>query len=128
MPEPISLISSADIKQEEFMNFLQQVGAVLHPDPLYDGSLSKGSLYIWIALDNSELKNFDADEIELITQQLNGNPQTHILLDVSKKLGSEQMAFEFAHRFAERWNCVIYDSNQKVYSRQELLEFYRTAS
>ncbi|GAA6615646.1 hypothetical protein [Scytonema sp. NUACC26] len=128
MPEPISLISSADIKQEEFIHFLQKAGAVLHPDGLYDGCLSKGNIHVWIALDNSELKNFDADKINLITQQLNGIPQTHILLDVSKKLGIEQLAFEFAHKFVERWNCIIYDSNQKVYSRQELLELYRTAS
>lgn len=127
MPEPISLISSADVKPEEFESFLQQVGAVLHPDNLYDGRLSKGNINVWIALDNSELTNFDVEEIELITKQLDGSPQTHILLDVSKKLGSKQIALEFACKFATRWNCVIYDSNQKVYSRQELLELCRTA-
>jgi len=127
MPEPISLISNADIKPEEFTNFLQQVGAVLHPDNLYDGCLSKGNLHVWIALDNSELKNFDADEIELITQQLGSSPQTHILLDISKNLGSEQIALEFACKLATRWNCVIYDYDKKIHSRQELLDLCQIA-
>ncbi|MBD2774741.1 hypothetical protein [Iningainema tapete] len=127
MPEPISLISSADVKPEEFENFLQQVGAVLHPDNLYDGRLSKGNINVWIALDNSELTNFDVEEIELITQRLGGSPKTHILLDVSKKPGSEKIALEFACNFATKWNCVIYDSNQKVYSTQELLKLCQTA-
>ncbi len=122
MPEPLSLISSADIQQEEFITFLQQSGVVLHPDKLYDGRLSEGNLHVWIALDNSELKNFDANEIEVIAHRLGGIPKTHILLDVSKELGSEQIALEFACKFATQWHCVIYDSNQQVYSPNQLLK------
>lgn len=125
MPEPVSLISSADIKQEEFSTFLQQLGAVLHPDNVYDGRLSRGNFHVWISLDNSELKNFEADEIERITQQLGDMPQTHILLDVSKNPGSQQLAIEFACNFAKQWPCVVYDLCKNVYSAQELLNFYR---
>lgn len=100
MPEPISLISNTNIQQEEFNSFLQQSGAVLHPDNIYDGRLSRGNLHVWIALNNSELKNFDADKIEIIAQKLGDIFQTHILLDVSKKLGNEQIALEFACKFA----------------------------
>ena len=121
MPEPISLISSADIKQEEFTNFLQQSGAELYPDNVYDGRLSRGNMHVWIALDNSELKNFDADEIKLITQKLGGSPQTHILLDVSKTLGSQQLAIEFACKITEKWHSVVYKSHNRVYSVNQLL-------
>lgn len=121
MPEPISLISSADIKQEEFTTFLQQSGAELHPDNVYDGRLSSGNMHVWIVLDNSELKNFDADEIDLITQKLGGSPQTHILLDVSKTLGSQQLAIDFACNLAEKWHAVVYKSRSRVYSVKQLL-------
>ncbi len=122
MPEPLSLISSTDIKQKEFTTFLEKSGVVLHPDNLYDGRLSKGNIHVWIALDNNELKNFDANEIEVIRQKLGGIPQSHILLDVSKELDSEQMALEFACKFSTQWHCVIYNSSQKFYSANELLE------
>ena len=125
MPEPVSLISSADIKQEEFSTFLQQLGAVLHPDHVYDGRLSRGNFHIWIALDNSELKNFETDEIKRITQQLADMPQTHILLDVSKNPGSQQLAIEFACKFAEQWPCVVYDLCKNVYLAQDLLDLCR---
>ena len=127
MPEPVSLISSADIKQKEFFTFLQQSGAVLHPDHVYDGRLSRGNFHVWIALDNSELKNFEADEIERIMQQLADMPQTHILLDVSKYSGSQQLAIEFACNFVEQWPCVIYDLCKNVYSAQELLDLCRNS-
>ncbi len=126
MPEPISLISSAEIKPGEFLNFLQYSGVLLHPDNVYDGRISRDNTHVWIVLDNTELKNFHPDEIELITQKLTAKPQTHILLDVSKTSGSEQLALEFACQFAKRWSCVVYDTSQRVYSPEELLGLCQT--
>lgn len=122
MPEPISLISSAEIQPSEFLSFLQYLGILLHPDNLYDGRISRENAHVWMVLDNTELENFNADEMKLITQKLTAKPQTHILLDVSKTPGSEQLALEFACKFANRWSCIIYDSNYNIYSGQELLE------
>ncbi|MBG1258751.1 hypothetical protein [Nostoc commune] len=122
MPEPISLISSAEIKPGEFLSFLQYSGVLLHPDNVYDGRISRNNTHVWIVLDNTELKNFNPDEIELITQKLTAKPQTHILLDVSKTSGSEQLALEFACQVAKKWSCIVYNSNYKIYSPQELLE------
>lgn len=126
MPEPISLISTTEIKPAEFLNFLQKSGALLHPDTVYDGRISRENKHVWIVLDNSELKNFDADEITVITQKLRAKPQTHILLDVSQTPGSEQLALEFVCNFAKQWSCLIYDSCQKIYSSQEFLELCQT--
>jgi hypothetical protein len=126
MPKPISLISSAEIQPGEFLSFLQYSGVLLHPDNVYDGRISRDNTHVWIVLDNTELKNFNTDEIELITQKLTAKPQTHILLDVSKTSGSEQLALEFACKFAKKWSCVIYDSSQRVYSEQELLGLCQT--
>lgn len=122
MPESISLISNTDIKQKEFVFFLQQVGATLHPDNQYDGQISQGSFHVWIALDNSELTNFDAQEIQLMTQQVGDKPKTHILLDISKKTGSKEIALDFACKFAKHWNCILYNLNEQICSREELLK------
>uniref|UniRef100_A0A8J6ZKS6 Uncharacterized protein n=2 Tax=Desmonostoc muscorum TaxID=1179 RepID=A0A8J6ZKS6_DESMC len=126
MPEPISLISSAEIEPAEFLTFLEYSNVLLHPDNVYDGRISRANTHLWIVLDNTELKNFSTEEIELITQKLTAKPQTHILLDVSKTPGSEQLALEFACKFAKKWSCVIYDSSQKVYSAEELLGLCQT--
>jgi hypothetical protein len=126
MPETISLISSVEIKPREFLSFLQYSGVLLHPDNVYDGRISRNNTHVWIVLDNTELDNFNTDEIELITQKLTAKPQTHILLDVSKTSGSEQLALEFACQFAKKWSCVVYDSSQRVYSAQELLGLCQT--
>ncbi|MEW6492251.1 MAG: hypothetical protein AB1589_07010 [Cyanobacteriota bacterium] len=125
MPEPISLISSVVIQPEEFSDFLQQEGALLHPDAVYDGRISKGNSHIWIVLDNSELKNFDVDEIALITRKLAGKPQTHVLLDISETPNSQEIAIEFSCKFAEKWACIIYESAQQVYSAKELALLYQ---
>jgi hypothetical protein len=122
MPEPISLISSAEIKPSDFLNFLQYLGILLHPDNIYDGRISRDDAHVWILLDNTELENFNAEEMKLITQKLTAKPQTHILLDISKTQGSEKLALEFACKFAKQWSCIVYDSNYKIYSAQELLE------
>jgi hypothetical protein len=120
MPEPISLISSDEILPTEFLNFLQHSGALINPDTIYDGRISRENNHVWIVLDNSEFKNFDSEEIRLITQKLTAKPQTHILLDVSKTPGSQQLALEFVYKFARQWSCVVYDLCQKVYSVEEL--------
>ncbi len=124
MPEPISLISNSEIKPEEFLDFLNSSGVILNPDHIYDGRISQGDRHIWIALDNSELKNFEVEEIELITQKLAGRPKTHILLDISQTPGSKQLAIDFASKFAERWNCIMYESGNCLYSPLELLELH----
>lgn len=112
----MSLISNANITPVEFFAFLQQCGAVLNPDRVYDGRIDNGNLHVPIALDNSELKNFDADEIEQMSQHLGDRPKTHILLDISKTPGSQQLATDFARKFAAKWSCVVYDSDERIYS------------
>jgi hypothetical protein len=77
---------------------------------------------VWVALDNSLLNEYEADEIELIRQKLDGKPQSCILLDVSRTAGSERLALEFACACARRWPCVVYNLRDKVLSASELLE------
>lgn len=63
MPEPLSLISSTDIKQKEFTTFLEKSGVVLHPHDLYDGRLSKGNLHVWIVIYDSSQQVYSPNEL-----------------------------------------------------------------
>lgn len=122
MPESISLISNHKITHHEFILFLKELDVYLYPDQIYDGRLSQNNCHVWIALDNSEIENFDEAEIKLITEKLGDYPKIHILLDVSKNPGSLELAGEFINYFHQKYNCVVYDSNNIIYSPQEMFE------
>ncbi|MEA5537398.1 hypothetical protein [Crocosphaera sp. XPORK-15E] len=116
MPESISLISNDEITHDEFILFLKQLGVYLYPDQIYDGRVSRNNCHVWIVLDNSEIQNFAESEIKLITEKLGDYPKTHILLDISKNPGGLELAWEFVNQFYQQWSCVIYDSNNQIYS------------
>lgn len=126
MPETFALISSANIKREDFIDLLSREGAELNPDNVFDGRLSRGGLQVWIALDNNTLRELEAHDMELITQKLLSKPQTYITLEVSRKPGSERLAIKFACACAERWPCVVYNLLDRVFSSEELFELCKT--
>ncbi len=117
----VGLISSSAIKQEDFLSFVQSLGAVIiGENPYYHIVISRGDIYVSIALDNAGFSQYEASETEVFTQILTAKPQTYVFLDIGKELGSEQLAIEIACAFAERWPCIV-DSG-RVYSNQELFE------
>src|SRR5215475_6307832 len=127
MPKPFALVSSSDIKGQEFLNMVREVGGVIEDAKALQGRISQGERHVWVALDNSLLNEYEADEVELIHQMLGGRPQSCILLDVSRTAGSERLALEFACACAQRWPCVVYNLLNKVISAPELLQLRKTA-
>jgi hypothetical protein len=126
MPKPFALVSSNDVKGQEFLDMVREVGGVIEDAKALQGRISQGEQHVWVALDNSLLNEFEADEVELIRQQLGQKPQSCILLDVSRTAGSERLALEFACTCAERWPCVVYNLRDKVLSASELLRLRQT--
>jgi hypothetical protein len=126
MPKPFALVSSSDIKGQAFLDVVREVGGVIEDAKALQGRISQGERHVWVALDHSLLNEYEADEIELIRQKLGGRPQSCILLDVSRTVGSERLALEFAGACAERWPCVIYNLRDKVLSASELLRLRQT--
>jgi hypothetical protein len=102
MPKPFALISSSDIKGQAFLDVVREAGGVIEDAKALQGRISQGERHVWVALDNSLLNEYEADEIELIRQKLGGKPQSCILLDVSRTARSERLALEFACMCAER--------------------------
>ena len=124
MSEPVAIISSSQIKQDEFINLLQSLGAFIIEDSNdpFDARLSRGYQHVWIALDNRGFDQFEDDEIELFTQMLTSKPQSHIVLEISREAGSQQLAVELACVFAERWPCIVDNCSDKVFTSQELFD------
>jgi hypothetical protein len=127
MPKPFALVSSSDIKRQEFLDVVRAVGGVIEDAKALQGRISQGERHVWVALDNGLLNEYEADEIELMHQKLGGRPQSCILLDVSRTAGSERLALEFAGACAERWPCAVYNLLDKVISAPELLRLRKTA-
>src|SRR5579871_6892102 len=122
MSEPIALISSAAITQEEFTRFLATVGAMVRPDEVFDGRLSQGERHIWIVLDNRGLDEWEPAERAAVEQKLGRQAQTYIIVEISHTEGSEQIAVEFVCAFAKYWPCVVDNLRGAVYTVDELRE------
>ena len=128
MPKPFALISSSDIKAQAFFDVLRASGGVIEDASALAGRISRGEQHVWVSLDNGLLKDYEADEIALISQKLKGTPSSSILLAVSRAAGSEQLAVAFAPACAQLWPCVVYNLRDKVFSAQELLGLQKTGS
>lgn len=128
MPKPFALISSSDIKEQEFFEVLRASGGIIEDASVLAGRISRGEQHVWVALDNSLLKDYEADEIALISRKLKAKPWSSILLDVSRTDGSKQLAVAFAAACAQLWPCVVYNLRDKVFSAQELRSLQKTGS
>jgi hypothetical protein len=128
MPKPFALISSSDIKAQEFFDVLRASGGVIEDASALAGAHLRGEQHVWVSLDHSLLKDYEADAIALISQKLKGKPWSSTLLDVSRTAGSEQLAVAFAAACAQFWPCVVYNLHDKVFSAQELLWLQKTGS
>jgi hypothetical protein len=120
MPKPVALVSSSDIQAQAFLDVVREVGGAIEDAKALQGRISQGERHVWVALDKSLLNEYEADEVELIRQQLGGKPRSCILLDISRTVGSERLALEFACACAERWPCVVYNLRDTVLSAAEL--------
>ena len=127
MPQPFALVSSREMKVQECFEVLRELGGVIDEAEALAGRLSQGDKHGWVALDNSLLNEYEAAEIDQMRLKLGGQPQAHILLDVSRTAGSEQLAVAFASMCAERWPCVVYNLRDNVISATDVLRLRQAA-
>jgi len=126
MSQPILLVSSDIITQEQLHAFLSAVGAATVRSGSFQGTMFKGASQIWIGLQNKELEYFDTDKRKLVEQKLGGNPQTSIVIEISREPGSQELAVGFVCAFAKWYPCIVDnlrgDAWHAIYSMEELLE------
>jgi len=124
MSQPILLVSSAIITQEQLHAFLSAVGAATVRSGSFQGTVFRGNSQIWIGLENKELEYFDTNKRELVEQKLGGNPQTSIVIEISREFGSQELAVGFVCNFANYYPCVVDnlrgDARCAIYSVEEL--------
>lgn len=119
MSEPIIVISSSNITKDELIAFIQIVGLeiVEQPNDPFFGYLGRADMYIWLAMHNriTELEG-EPNEFAIIQQKLGGEPQTVILLEMSRTPGNKLLAYELAASLAKQWPCVV--DNLSGYDRR----------
>ncbi len=124
MSHTFTLISSSEITNEDFNELLQQSGAVMHPDEVYDGRISQADRHVWLVLNKTCLQNLEEEdqqeERELLVKQLRGEPKTCIDLTVSRTEGSQQLAVEFASLCATKYPCIVDDNMGRIFTTHDL--------
>lgn len=119
MSEPIIVISSSNITKDELIVFIQTVGLeiVEQPNDPFFGYLGRVDMYIWLTMHNriTELEG-EPNEFAIIKQKLGGEPQTVILLEMSRTPGNKLLAYELAASLAKQWPCVV--DNLSGYDRR----------
>lgn len=120
--EPVAIFSDSEISEEEFLDFLCSIGAVVGESNSFLGRLSEGDKHIWISISNEELECLDGSTREAIAQYLKNQPRTCIVLELSSTVGSEQLMLKFAITFSEYWSCIISSSTEdsEVHTVQQL--------
>ncbi|MCC3409940.1 MAG: hypothetical protein JGK17_31275 [Microcoleus sp. PH2017_10_PVI_O_A] len=121
MSEPIIVISSSNITKDELIAFIQTVGLeiVEQPNDPFFGYLGRVDMYIWLTIDNRSvavLEDGEPNEFAIIKQKLGGEPQTGILLEMSRTPGNKLLAYELAASLAKQWPCVV--DNLSGYDRR----------
>lgn len=128
MPEPLVLLTDVDIAPEQFLEFLKTIGAVIHPDEIYDGRVSQGNQHVWIVLETREqlqrlledLEEQDISIIESIKEDLGILPRSSVLLDINAYARSSGFAANIICAFAKQWPCIAYDLVARMYSKDDL--------
>jgi hypothetical protein len=125
MSGPLLLFSNTEIKREELIDFLEQSGAIVTPDDIFAGRISRGDQHIWIGMDSTVIRDLEIDQLEPLERELKGKPKTCIVIEISSTSSSEQLAIDFACIFMKRWPNTVGDLYDRLYSAQQLSELQK---
>jgi len=122
MPVPYHLISPGNLTLEEFNDVLRKCSGIPDQGLSFSGRISDGEKHVWISLANEELKSYTPDERRQLFELLRAQPETCILLDVSRTDGSEFLAINFACIVAEGGPVILDDLNGHFLTEKDLHE------
>jgi hypothetical protein len=125
MSEPLALFTDTEIKQEELIDFLGQSGAIVTPDDIFVGRISRSDQHIWISMDSTVIRSLEIDELEPLERELKGKPKTCIVIEMSSTTVGEQLSIDFACIFMERWPNTVGDLCGRLYSAHQLFELQK---
>jgi hypothetical protein len=128
MMDTLILLSSDTISHDDLTAFLTEIGAVIKPDEVSDGRLSRGWCHLWISLSPETLAAMREDDKRLCnaaTEKLGSAPRSCVDADVSRAVGSDRLALEFSIAFTERWHAVLCDPEDRLWTLAELRRMLR---
>jgi hypothetical protein len=125
MSDPFFIFTTMVIGKSEFATFLKKAGGVLDPDNPEHGRVSQGRRHVWIFLGIEGLDTLLEDGIELVTDRLGGLPHSHIVLEPSRKPGTDAVVIDVAIAFAELWPAVLSDLDKMTLTLDDLRRVQR---
>lgn len=121
MSDPFAILTAAVVEKAEFASFLEEVGGIADPEQLGTGRISYGRRHVWVFQSSQTLAEILEQFGDALTQALGARPESCIVLELSRTLGSEAaLAIEFAITFAERWPAVLFDLESRVLNLADL--------
>jgi hypothetical protein len=128
MSDPLLLLTAHGLTPDELDQVLREVGATVDPDEVFDGRLSRDDLHIWVRLDNPELGFLPESTLQAAAAALGDQPRSSVVVEVSRKPGSEALVTDLAAALARRWPTLISDFRDRLLTPQAALELIRAGS
>lgn len=127
MSTSIYLVSSNKITFEDALEFFAQLQVTEIDSGNASGLLLDGEACVWIKFfGSSVLDESDDDELEAWANCLGAKAHSFYELTIGKSEGSMQLAIKIAERAMARWNVVVDDLYDSVYSDKNLHEILET--
>ncbi len=121
MGEPVVLLTTTEIDTAEFAEILVCLGGTLDPNNADKGRVSRGRCHVWIF---RGAEGIDDDTPEIVANQivakLGAPPCGGLVLEPSRKPGTERLVMDIARAFAERWRAVLWDTDAEVLDLADL--------
>ncbi|MGH9389010.1 MAG: hypothetical protein ACRD1Z_05290, partial [Vicinamibacteria bacterium] len=101
------LIFSEEIDIERFLDVVETLGGWRHPRKTDAGQLQRGDRAIWIFEDVEGLDYGDRPEYFDFEDKLGGPLRDSIIIEISRRPGSDRVAYELIEAAAERFHFII---------------------
>lgn len=120
----MNLLSSDNINQISYINFLKEIGAELEDQEGTKSVLKNGNAHIWICREDRLLDEYEEEDLVSVKEKLKAVPRCLIVLELGSDLGSSDLALKFAYTLGKKWNVVVDDLYEHVYQFREIESLY----
>lgn len=124
----MNVLASDNIKQSDYINFLKKIGAELEDQTGIKSVLYDDNAQIWICREDGLLEEYEEDDLIFVKEKLKDTPRCLLVLELSSDIGSSDLALHFAYKLGKKWNVVVDDLYENVYSFSEIESFYEKGS
>jgi hypothetical protein len=129
MTDTAVLLTPALIEADKFAAFVEKFGGFLDPNRPGTAWIPRGDCRVWVAFGPECGPDILADALsedeEVITKKLGTSPRSCVVLEISRKSGSQILAVDFAVAFAEHWPTVVSDVEDRLLDLADLKRLQR---